>query len=175
MTTSEMLTKTRLFWGLSTGLAVAVLCAGIFTLPGGKAKANDAFKLDIHDVPEAGLTLISSADQSFDRLLKDVDLLPGLEAFRERLRPFSVFMRNGAAQTVIGYRIVWKVTNTAGFQQVGQLAAAPSCDAGWGHLCGRMDGQFHGHGRRGWCCRSRSIAEPITRRSYGGERCPGHR
>ena len=114
MITSEMLTRSRLFWGLSTGLAVAVLCAGIFTLPGGKAKANDAIKLDLHDVPEAGLTLISSADQSFDQLLNDVDLLPGLEAFRQRLRPFSVFMRNGGAQTVVGYRIVWKVTNVAG-------------------------------------------------------------
>jgi hypothetical protein len=114
MATSETLTRFRLFWGLSTGLAVAVLCAGIFTLPGGKAKANDAIKLDLHDVPEAGLTLISTADQSFDQLLNDVVLLPGLEAFRERLKPYSVFVRNSATQTVIGYRIVWKVTNAAG-------------------------------------------------------------
>ena len=115
MPTSEMLTRSKLAWGLSTGLALAALFAGIFTMPRGAAvRADNAIKLDLHDLPEAGLTLISSADQSFDQMLNDVPLLPGLEAFRERLKPYSVFVRNSGAQTVVGYRIVWKVTNAKG-------------------------------------------------------------
>src|SRR5215471_8647907 len=114
MSISGILMKPKLTWGLSTVLAVAVLCAGFFTMSTPRARADDSIKLDLHDVPEAGLTLITAADPSFERMLNDVPLLPGLESFRERLKPYSVFVRNGGTQTVVGYRIVWKVTNAGG-------------------------------------------------------------
>jgi hypothetical protein len=108
-------------------------------MPGGGARAYDAVKLDLHDVPEAGLTLISSADQSFDQMLNDVPLLPGLEAFRERLKPYSVFVRNSGAQTVVGYRIVWKVTNAKGrdVPSIHDSLAAPLLMEMWNQPPGR--------------------------------------
>jgi hypothetical protein len=130
----DMSTRSKLRWGLSTGLALAALFAGIFTMPRGAAvRADNAIKLDLHDLPEAGLTLISAADQSFDQMLNDVPLLPELTPLREKLKPFSVFVMNGGAQTVVGYRIVWKITSGEGRGRTSthDLLGAPSLMERW--------------------------------------------
>src|SRR5215831_7363251 len=133
MSITSMLMKPRLTWGLSTVLAVAVLCAGIFTMPTPRATADDSIKLDLHDLPEAGLTLVTAADPSFERMLNDVPLLPGSEPLRERLKPFSVFVRNGGTQIVVDYRIVWKVANAAGWERTStyDTGDGPSLMEGW--------------------------------------------
>src|SRR4051812_13874923 len=69
--------------------------------------------INVRDLKEYGLSIISPADPSFDgkvsALLKNH---PGLAI--ESIKPFSVFVKNSGNRAVAGYDLKWELTDRDG-------------------------------------------------------------
>src|SRR5918912_2147203 len=83
--------------------------------------------MNVKDLPEHGLILVTSADPSFSELT--ANLYQESDNSMEALKPFSVLLKNMGNKTVIAYQLKWELTqpdgriltNTQGFTNLEKL------------------------------------------------------
>ncbi len=70
-------------------------------------------RINIKDIPEHGLTIISPSNSSFDALMSAYTKA-NPEVSVELLKPFSIFIKNTGDRPVVAYKLRWACTKTDG-------------------------------------------------------------
>lgn len=98
---------------LTTALLVIGVCTTIgFTYRnGGRQSVNT--RLNIKDLPEHNLTLITSAN-AYYRSVMDATSQNQLNAKLEELKPYSVLLRNTGNRSIIAFKLKWEITKADG-------------------------------------------------------------
>jgi hypothetical protein len=95
-------------------LTVGLMCLGVHLRRGGAQ--NMTVRHNTKDLPEYGLTIITSSDPTFDKemsaLLGDVDT--ELKMHVKALKPFCIFLRNTGNQEVVAYKLKWELMDAEG-------------------------------------------------------------
>jgi hypothetical protein len=76
-----------------------------------RSQSSLSIKLNINDLPEDGIILVSPSDPNFD---KEVDSLSNgnlsnYRTFIDDAKPFCVFIKNTGTRDIAGYRLKWEL------------------------------------------------------------------
>ncbi len=109
--------RSRILYGLALGCIL--VCVSVYSLQIIGAKASEDISMNIKDLPERGIRIISPTDAQFDNLLEDFLHNHSKQQNRPEIstdiiRAFSVFMQNTGQENVVGYWLIWELTNIEG-------------------------------------------------------------
>jgi hypothetical protein len=81
-----------------------------------RSQSSLSIKLNINDLPEDGIILVSPSDPNFD---KEVDSLSNgnlsnYQTFIDDAKPFCVFIKNTGTKGIAGYRLKWELLKADG-------------------------------------------------------------
>lgn len=91
-------------------IIVTTISAGFIS---SKITENMPIRINAKDLPEYGLVIVKPSDPAFDSMA--ADYLGGMSSDEiERLKPFSVFIKNNENKIVVAYAIIWEATEANG-------------------------------------------------------------
>ena len=90
-------------------LSVMILGTAAVMIP----RAGATIKMHVKDLPEHGLRLISPSDSTFDQKLR-TKLKGEPDAVINNMKPYSIFLENNGAKSIVAYVIRWCFTRPDG-------------------------------------------------------------
>jgi hypothetical protein len=95
-------------------ILVVTLSAGFIS---SKFAGRMSMRINAKDLPEYGLVIVKPSDPDFDGIA--AQYLKGISSDEiERLKPFSVFIKNNENKILVSYAVIWEGTEASGKKTV---------------------------------------------------------